>query len=76
MFFLSCFLPITLYFSSTVGNSHPLIDNEEKVNETKMYNKMYWNDIVQLIFSYTHIPLCLFDAFLSYTTYKMELLYT
>lgn len=28
-----------------------------------MYNEMDWNDIVQLISSYTYVPLCLLDAF-------------
>lgn len=36
---------------------------------TKMYNRMYWNDIIQLIFSYTYITFALFNA-LFYTTYK------
>lgn len=36
----------------------------KKVNKTKMYNKTYWNDIVQLIFSYTYITFCfLINAF-------------
>lgn len=38
-----------------------------------MYNRMYWNDIVQLIFSYTYITFCFVQCFLFYTTYKMVL---
>lgn len=79
MFFLSCFLLI-LFISSLIWvtswklySSHPLINNEEKINETKMYNKMYWNDIVQLIFPYTYITFCFVQCFFVYTTYKMVL---
>lgn len=34
-----------------------------EINMTKMYNRMYWNDIIQLIFSYTYITFALFNAF-------------
>lgn len=41
---------------------------------TKMYSKMYWNDIIQLnLLIYIH-HLALFNAFV-YTTYKMILQY-
>lgn len=79
---LFCFLLI-LFISSLIRvtswklySSHPLINNEEKVNETKMYNKMYWNDIVQLIFSYTYITFCFVQRFSFYTTYNVLLQHT
>lgn len=37
---------------------------------------MYWNDIVQLIFSYTYITFVFAQCFLFYTTYKMGLQHT
>ena len=44
-------------------SSHPLINNGEKGNKTKMYNRMYWNDIIQLIFLiYIHHLFALFNA--------------
>ena len=36
-----------------------------------MYNKKYWNETVQLVFSYTYITFWLVQCFLFYTTYEM-----
>ena len=36
-----------------------------------MYNKKYWNETVQLVFSYTYITFWLVQCFLFYTTSEM-----
>lgn len=60
LFFISFLIWVT---SWKLYSSHPLINNEEKRNETKMYNRMYWNDIIQLIFLiYIHHLFALFNA--------------
>ena len=80
MLFLSCFLLIlfkkisspTWVTSWKQYSSQPLTNNEEKENKTKMYTRMCWNHIVQLMFSHRHgSPLCFVQFFLFCTTYNL-----
>ena len=80
---LSCFLLVLSFFISSLiwvtswkqYSLHPLINIEEKGNKTKMYNRMYWNDTIQLIFLiYTHHLFALFNA--SYFTQHTKCYYS